>query len=481
MGRVSLRGCGLALFLWLLAPAGALAQSAISGLVRDTSGAVMPGVTVEAASPVLIEKVRSVVTDDQGRYTIIDLRPGTYTVTFTLPGFNTYRQEGLELPANFTATVNADMRVGALEESVTVTGAAPVVDVQNTQRQVVLNRDLMDAVPSCAQLLRSGRVDAGRPHEQHGRRRQPADGTDLHDRQRLAPDRHHGAGRRHELNSLMNDGQVQAYFSDAAKAEVTYQTSGVTADVSTGGVRINMIPKDGGNIFCGQAFVGGTDGEWQSDNVTDDLRARGLGRGSRVAKIQRLQLRPRRPDYAGQAVVLRQLAADCHRFGHSRQLLQGWQRRDRTGIEDQWIQNQMVRLTWQINQKNKFSVYHDRYPKFKGHEGSPATSPSGTPPPAGAIRNTRSITPARPSGPRRSPTGCCSRPAIRPTSSTSTSATSPACRRSATPPAWFTTIGKEDIINAAGLRRPHHASQRHRPEGQHHHRHAVVRHRQPRA
>ena len=98
----------------------------------------MPGVSVEAASPVLIEKVRAAVTDDQGRYTIIDLRPGVYSVTFTLSGFNTYKQEGLELPANFTATVNADLRVGALEESVTVTGASPLVDVQNTQRSVVM-------------------------------------------------------------------------------------------------------------------------------------------------------------------------------------------------------------------------------------------------------------------------------------------------------------------------------------------------------
>jgi len=126
MVQKSLRGIGLALLL-LLAPATAFAQSAISGLVRDTSGAVMPGVTVEVASPVLIEKVRSAVSDENGRYTIVDLRPGSYSVTFTLPGFNTYKQDGLDLPANFTATVNAEMRVGALEESVTVTGAAPMV------------------------------------------------------------------------------------------------------------------------------------------------------------------------------------------------------------------------------------------------------------------------------------------------------------------------------------------------------------------
>src|SRR5918993_1979442 len=120
---------GLLAFL-LLAPAIASAQSAFSGIVRDTSGAVLPGVTVEASSTALIEKVRSVVSDGEGRYSIVDLRPGTYVVVFTLPGFNAYRREGIELPANFIMTINAEMPVGALEETVTVTGASPVVDVQ---------------------------------------------------------------------------------------------------------------------------------------------------------------------------------------------------------------------------------------------------------------------------------------------------------------------------------------------------------------
>ena len=103
-----------------LLPGVARAQSAIGGVVKDASGGVMPGVTVEAASPALIEKVRSVVSDNRGVYLIVDLRPGTYIVTFTLTGFQTYKREGLELPSNFTATVNAEMKVGALEESVTV-------------------------------------------------------------------------------------------------------------------------------------------------------------------------------------------------------------------------------------------------------------------------------------------------------------------------------------------------------------------------
>jgi hypothetical protein len=107
----------------LVLPAGVSAQSAITGAVKDATGAVLPGVTIEVASPALIERVRTAVSDAQGRYAIVDLRPGAYTVTFTVQGFNTFVQSGLDLPSNFTATVNADMKLGALAESVTVTGA----------------------------------------------------------------------------------------------------------------------------------------------------------------------------------------------------------------------------------------------------------------------------------------------------------------------------------------------------------------------
>src|SRR5436190_18934777 len=117
------------------------AQSGISGVVKDTSGAVLPGVSVEAASDALIEKVRAVVTDESGQYKIVDLRPGAYVVTFSLTGFNTFKRDGIELGADFTAQVNAELRVGSLEETVTVTGASPIVDVQSTSRAQVLNRD----------------------------------------------------------------------------------------------------------------------------------------------------------------------------------------------------------------------------------------------------------------------------------------------------------------------------------------------------
>src|SRR3989442_12740369 len=134
----------------ILLPATARAQGtgAIAGVVRDTSGGILPGVTVEAASPALIEKARTVITDEQGVYRIVDLRPGLYSVTFTLPGFSAVKREGIELTGNFTATVNAELRVGGLEETVTVSGQSPVVDVQNVVQQRVMSRELLEALPS---------------------------------------------------------------------------------------------------------------------------------------------------------------------------------------------------------------------------------------------------------------------------------------------------------------------------------------------
>src|SRR5687767_15740717 len=132
-----------AVLVWavLLLPSAAFAQGSLTGEVRDSSGAVLPGVTVEAASPVLIEKVRTAVSDGNGRYQIIDLRPGAYTVTFTLPGFNTFRRDGVTLSGAAATSVDAELRVGSLEETITVTGEAPIVDTSSTTKQQVLNSE----------------------------------------------------------------------------------------------------------------------------------------------------------------------------------------------------------------------------------------------------------------------------------------------------------------------------------------------------
>ena len=130
---------------WMVVlPSAVHAQGSITGVVRDTSGAVLPGVTVEASSPALIEKIRSVVTDGTGQYRIVDLRPGSYTLSFMLPGFSVVRREGIELTAGFTATVNAELRVGAVEETLTVTGESPIVDVQSTTRATSIGHDVID-------------------------------------------------------------------------------------------------------------------------------------------------------------------------------------------------------------------------------------------------------------------------------------------------------------------------------------------------
>src|SRR5436190_11838308 len=174
-----------------------------------------------------------------------------------------------------------------------------------------------------------------------------------------------------QLNSLMNNGQVQAYFSDAASSEMSFQTSGAGADVSAGGVRINMIPKEGGNKFSGSAFIGGTDGNWQANNVTPELIAKGLTSGDRVAHIQDLNF-----SLGGPIMKEKLWFFGTWRYISTDQIVaNNFYPDGRPGVVEQWIQNQQLRLTWQVNSKNKLTAYHDRYPKFKGHEMGALTDP----------------------------------------------------------------------------------------------------------
>src|SRR5712691_2761721 len=145
--RGVLRLALLALAAVVLVPMAAYAQASVAGVVKDTSGAVLPGVTVEVSSPALIEKVKTATSNESGQYRVVDLRPGTYTVTFTLSGFSTVVREGIVLEANFTAPVNVELRVGNVTETITVTGETPIVDVQTSQRREVVPRVLLETVP----------------------------------------------------------------------------------------------------------------------------------------------------------------------------------------------------------------------------------------------------------------------------------------------------------------------------------------------
>ena len=268
-------GLVFAICVGLLAlPSTAHAQSAIAGVVKDSSGAVLPGVTVEASSDVLIEKVRTVVTDGSGLYNIQNLRPGTYVVTFTLTGFQTYKREGLELPGGFTATVDATMKVGSLEESVTVSGASPVVDVQSNVKSQVLPRDVLDSVPNAHTIQSVGQLIPGVTLTS------PDVGGSVQMQQTYFSVHGFGASGTTVMmdgmviNSLQGDGAIQSYFTTAGSQEMVYQTGGGGGDSPSGGLVINMVPREGGNRFSGTSSLGIE--RWQSNNFGQELQNVGV-------------------------------------------------------------------------------------------------------------------------------------------------------------------------------------------------------------
>jgi hypothetical protein len=270
-----------ALVVLLIVPIASEAQTlaSITGVVRDTSGAVLPGVTVEAASPVLIEKVRSVVTDGSGQYRIEGLRPGAYTVTFTLPGFSSVRREGIELSGSFAATVNADMAVGAVEETITVSGESPVVDVQNTVQQRVIDRAIIDTIPAGRDLYNiAGATIPGITVSQRD-----VGGVNTN-RSTTPPSLSiHGGGDQQLFQNgiaMMAAARTSYGFggqqNNAGTQEINIDTAAGSAEASTGGVRVNLIPRDGGNVFSGVLAVNFTNEALQAYNLTDALKARGL-------------------------------------------------------------------------------------------------------------------------------------------------------------------------------------------------------------
>lgn len=266
---------------WLLCTATASAQqtSSIAGVVKDTSGGVLPGVTVEAASPALIEKVRTTTSDSEGRFNIVDLQPGTYTVSFTLAGFGVFKREGVALPSGFTATIDAVMRVGALEESITVSGAAPLVDTQNVRKQLVASADLLAALPtSSKQIYTLVTLTPGYTGV-----------TDVGGQYAAEAGSYHGKlGTKVSFNGMgvENSSGNSSYQINAATVdEMVLQTSGISAEVNADGPVMNIVPKQGGNTF--KTMLNGlySNHSMESDNLNADLRARGLNAANKRVKI----------------------------------------------------------------------------------------------------------------------------------------------------------------------------------------------------
>ena len=265
----------------------AYAQASIAGVVKDTSGAVLPGVTVEASSPALIEKARSVVTDGTGQYRIVDLRPGVYAVTFTLSGFNTFKRDAITLEGSFVATVNADLRVGALTETITVSGESPIVDVQSSQATRTLDGDLVAAIPS-ARGYQSFTV------LQPGLNVQGAD-VGGSTGALFSVFQAHG-GRRNEgqvqVNGLSAGWQgmgVSGYVPEVGSAqEVTFQITGGLGEAATGGPQMNLVPRTGGNAMRGYVFSSWAGEGWQGSNLSDEQKAPISAGGSGLREIGKI-------------------------------------------------------------------------------------------------------------------------------------------------------------------------------------------------
>lgn len=360
-----------------LVPAAARAQqvaASINGVVRDASGAVLPGVTVEAASPALIDKVRVLVTDNDGRYRFVDLRPGVYSVSFSLAGFSTLLRTNIELTGGFTATVNGDLSVGGVEQTITVTGEVPLVDLQSVRQQTVLAKDTLDAAPT------TGRVGQYVTLIPSAQMQSPA----LHDVGGLSGERAlfgvHGQ-RADDVTNVVDgvDHKVAGggvfSLNNLTFKEIAIETSGIGAEAATGGVQVNIVPKNGGNVFEGTFTTAYSNPSLQSENLTDKLRARGLNGAPGLRKLQEFGGSlggPIKRNRVWFFYAYRQLNSGQFQSGNFWNKRQGEalsvDPRDgmrvapyeadlsRQAYTDDYFKDHTIRLTWQATTKNRINA-----------------------------------------------------------------------------------------------------------------------------
>jgi hypothetical protein len=366
----------LVVLVALLAPAGAFAQDSatIAGTVRDASGGVLPGVTVEASSSALIEKVRSVTTNDTGQYSIVALPPGTYTLTFALPGFNTVRQENIQLNSAITASINADLRVGDLQETVTVTGEAPIVDTRSARRQQVIDGDILQTLPTSRsyndvlQLAPGVVAGNGQAQLRPGMLLFTAHGGNTQDGRLTLDGINTGASR--------GGAGVSGYIPDMQNAqEVTFTISGNLGEVETGGPQMTVIPKSGGNVFSGTALYSGFNEKMQGDNY-DEKQLSVLGKYAPALLVRDYQVSLGGPikrdrvwfffNYravdaadAQPGIFANKNAGDPTKWTYEPDLT-------RQGRADPHRKIASLRLTTQITPKNKLMVFWDEQPQCNG-------------------------------------------------------------------------------------------------------------------
>jgi hypothetical protein len=364
----------LAIAVVVSVPMAAFAQATLSGLVRDTSGAVLPGVTVEASSPVLIEKVRTGVTDGTGRYTIPDLRPGTYRLSFSLTGFKTVVRDGVALSGTSVLSVNADLEVGGLQETITVSGETPAVDLQSTTRQAVMDQEIVSAVPSSRTPFTVGVLIPG--VKKGAFTGQDVGGSVVQEVASLEANGGRTSDQRMMVNGVALSSGIAGGWGGGAvpnatgTAEFAIDVSAVDAQAATGGVRINFIPRNGGNRFSGTIFGSVANESFASDNFTgSDVQERGLsipgaikgsgdlnpGIGGPIKRDKLWFFVSGRKLYADNYVAgmfFNANANNLNRFDYVRSTEQAVLHQEQSIFQ--------VNFTWQANQKNKFAVTIDQ-------------------------------------------------------------------------------------------------------------------------
>ena len=343
--------------------------------MKDSSGAVLPGVTVEASSPALIEKTRTVATDTQGRYNIVDLRPGTYSVVFTLTGFTTVRRDDVQLSAAFTANINVDLKVGSIEETITVSGETPIVDTQNVIKRQIVDRDVIEAMPTSKNWSTLGVMTVGVFSNQND----VGGSAGEHQNQLKA----HGGSfndRIVQLDGLMIANMACNYActgistNDASTEEISYEFGAISAETGGGGVRVNIIPREGGNSFSGTAFFNYASAGLQGNNVDDELRAQGVTTADSIKRINDGSFA-----LGGPIMRDRLWFWTAYRFwGYEQIRTNTFYEKNpfdfvfdpdpgRPGTETQENGSMDLRLTWQISPRNKLSGYYNFAPRNTNH------------------------------------------------------------------------------------------------------------------
>ena len=354
----------------VLVPVTAAAQGAsgITGDVLDDTGGALPGVTVTATSPALIEQQRVAFSDGRGRYTFTDLRPGTYSVRFTLPGFNSIIRESIELTAGFTATISVELTVGGIEETITVSGASPVVDVQNVRQQAVISDDLINVLPSgakgfmgIARLIpgMSGGTDSGGASGIYSSN--SAHGATLHGK---------GGGKMSydgmQTSNLSGTGHTSYVMNPSTVLETVVETGGISAESDASGFRINLIPKEGGNELTFGTDFTFTNNDLQFDNLSDTLRDRGVTTTNKVLKLYDFNV-----TLGGPLKRDRVWFFAATRFsGNKNQVTNVFFNKtrgtplytpdlDAPAFRKEWLKSQAGRITWQVSEGNKLNGFVD--------------------------------------------------------------------------------------------------------------------------